>query len=65
MQQSDHKQRAAKKSKPEPSQPQAAGVVPLEADPGDGDYLVMVILVASVVILALVATRGKRIRFRR
>ena len=65
MQQSDHKRRAAKQAKPEPVQQQAAGIVPLETGAGDGDYLIMAILVGSVVILAFVAARGKRIRFRR
>ena len=65
MQQSDHRRRATNQTKPEPVKQQAAGVVPLGADADDGDYLVLAILIGSFVILALVATRGKRIRFHR
>jgi len=64
MQQSDHKRRAQNRTKPEPVQQQMAGVAPSEAEAGDEDYLVLVILVASVVILAFVATRGKKFRLR-
>jgi len=64
MQQSDHKRRATNQAKPEPVQQQTAGVIPIEADVEDGDYVVLAILAASVVILAFIATRGKKIRFR-
>jgi len=59
MQQSDYKRRAAKQGKPEPGQQQTAGVIPVETGARDGDYVVLAILVASVVILAFVAARGK------
>ncbi len=64
MQQSDHTRRTKNRTKPEPVQQQMAGVVPSEAGADDEDYLVLVILVASVVILAFVATRGKKFRLR-
>jgi hypothetical protein len=66
MQQSDHKRRAAatKKTEPEPVQQQEAGIIPLEADAGGGDYAILAVLVASLVILAFVAACGKKIRFR-
>jgi len=64
MQQSDHKQRATKQAKPEPVEQQTAGVIPIEANAGDGDYVVLALLVASVVILAFVAACGKKIRFK-
>jgi len=64
MQQSDHKQRANKQAKPEPVEQQTAGVIPIEANAGDGDYVVLAILVASVVVLAFVAACGKKVRFK-
>ncbi len=65
MQQSDHRRRTANQAKPEPVKQQTAGVVPLGTGARHGDYLVLAILVGSVVILAFIATRGKRVRFRR
>jgi hypothetical protein len=64
MQQSDHKRRATNQKKPKPVQQQTAGVIPVEANAKDGDYVVLGILVASVVILAFIATRGRKIRFK-
>ena len=64
MQQSDHKRRTTNQTKPEPVEQQMAGVVPSEAGAGDEDYLVLGILVASVVILGFIATRGKRFSLR-
>jgi hypothetical protein len=64
MQQSDHKRRAANKTKPEPVQQQAAGVVPIEAGTGNGDYVILAILVISGMVLAFVAARKRKIRSR-
>ena len=64
MQQSDHKRRATKQAKPEPVQQQTAGVVPIEADTGNEDYVVLGVLVASVVILAFVAKCGRKLRLK-
>jgi hypothetical protein len=64
MQQSDHKRRAANQAKAEPVRQQAAGVIPIEANSGDGDYLVLAILVGSILILAFLASRRKKIRFK-
>jgi hypothetical protein len=64
MQQSDYKRRSANQAKSAPAQQQAAGIVPVDADTGNGDYLVLAFLVVSIVILAFVAARGKGIRFR-
>jgi len=64
MQQSDHKRRATNQTKPEPVQQQTAGVIPIDANTGNGDYVVLGLLVASVVVLAFVAACGKKIRFK-
>jgi len=64
MQQSDHKRRATNQAKPEPVQQQTAGIIPIDANTGNGDYVVLGILVASVVVLAFVAACGKKIRFK-
>jgi hypothetical protein len=67
MQQSDHKSRSTTQAEDEPVKQQAAGIVPLENGTGDGDYLVLALLVASVVIMAFVASRksGPRRKSRR
>lgn len=64
MQQSDHHRRVeqAKKAEDEDRQIAAFGVP--EATTRDYDYLVLILLAASVVILASVARRNRRARFR-
>jgi len=64
MQQSDYKRRVANQKKPEPVKQQMAGVLPSESAADTEDYLVLVILIASVVILAFIASRGTKSRSR-
>jgi hypothetical protein len=64
MQQSDHKKRMENAKKNQTSEGQiAASAVPTPA-PGNYDYLALVILGASVVILAFVASKRGRARLR-
>lgn len=65
MQQSDHKQRAAKHTTNGSDEQQMAGVIPPDSGTGNGDYLLLGLLVASLVILAFIASNRKRMRLRR
>lgn len=64
MQQSHHKQRADKARKVEGEDPRAAALAVVEPASGDYDYLVLVILASSLVILALVTNSRRRARSR-
>ena len=66
MQQSDHHRRVerAKKEEAEAEERQIAAFGMPEAASRDYDYLAFVVLVASIVVLAFVARRKRRTRFR-
>ena len=64
MQQSDHKRRGTQQKAAEPVEQQMAGVVTPDGGAGGEDYAVLAILVASVVVLAFVASRRKKTRLR-
>jgi hypothetical protein len=64
MKQSDHKQRVNRAKNTSSEDRQLAAVAAPEPVSEDYDYLVLVILVASVVVLALVASRKRRIGYR-
>ena len=64
MQQSDHKRRSTQQKATEPVEQQMAGVVTPDGGAGGEDYAVLAILVASVAILAFVASRRKKTRLR-
>jgi hypothetical protein len=64
MQQNDHKQRMERAKKAQAEGNQLATLVATESTSGNYDYLVLVVLAASVVLLAFVAGKRKRARFR-
>jgi hypothetical protein len=67
MKQRHHKQRTQASDETKAEESQNASVVPPETVTGNYDYLVLIVLVASVVVLALVTSRKGRRRasFRR
>ena len=64
MQQSDHQRRVERAKKAEAADRQIAAFGMPEAASRDYDYLAFVVLVASIVVLAFVARRKRRTRFR-
>jgi hypothetical protein len=62
MQQSDHQRRLDQAKKPTVTDRQAASVAAIEDQSGNLDYVVFIILVASVVALVVISRRRGKAR---